>query len=63
MPANPRDNQIVTELSETDLIPVSLRGSADRADKEAGYVDRTWYVSVADLAAAVAALLPAPEED
>jgi hypothetical protein len=54
MPANPRNDQIVNSLDPTDLVPVSLRGSSDRADKTAGYIDRTWYVSVSDLATAVA---------
>jgi hypothetical protein len=61
MPANPRDNQIVTTVGGDDLFPVSLRGEGDRDDKTAGYVDRTWYISFDDLVAAVAEALPEDE--
>jgi hypothetical protein len=61
MPANPRDNQIVTTVGGDDLFPVSLRGEGDRDDKTAGYVDRTWYISFDDLVAAVADALPVEE--
>jgi len=56
MPANVRTNQLVdaSDVAGTDLIPISLREPADRSDKEAGYVDRTWYIPVEELAAAIA---------
>lgn len=53
MPANPRDNQVVETVGPNDLIPVSLRGSSDRANKTEGYIDRTWYIKVSDLASVV----------
>lgn len=56
MPANPRTEQLVdaADVAGTDLIPISLREPADRSDKEAGYIDRTWYIPVEELAVAVA---------